>query len=54
MSVIDIPTPGAAVPDDIFVVPTYKLNDRVFSLGNPTQERLHRELASAFAKIEHP
>jgi alkyl hydroperoxide reductase subunit AhpF len=34
-------------PDDVFAVPTYVLNGRVISLGNPTREELVQKLAAA-------
>jgi hypothetical protein len=33
-------------PDDVFAVPTYVLNGRVISLGNPTREELVQKLAA--------
>ncbi len=33
-------------PDDVFAVPTYVLNGRVISLGNPSHEELHQKLAA--------
>jgi len=52
VGIVDIGAHGADLPDDVFAVPTYILNGRVISLGNPTSERLHLELEDAFAKIE--
>lgn len=34
-------------PDDVFAVPTYVLNGRVISLGNPTREELRQKLTVA-------
>ena len=31
-------------PEDVFAVPTYVINGRVFSLGNPTREELVQKL----------
>ena len=36
-----------AKPDDVFAVPTYVLNGRVISLGNPTREDLRQKLVAA-------
>lgn len=33
-------------PDDVFAVPTYVLNGRVISLGNPTREELRQKLTN--------
>ncbi len=51
VGIVDIGAPGATVPDDVFAVPTYKLNGRTISLGNPSKEWLHTELEDAFATI---
>ena len=34
-------------PEIVFAVPTYMLNDRVISLGNPSRQELSRKLAAA-------
>ena len=34
-------------PDDVFAVPTYVLNGRVISLGNPTRDDLRQKLITA-------
>ena len=34
-------------PDTVFAVPTYLLNGRVISLGNPTREELVQKIKSA-------
>lgn len=34
-------------PADVFAVPTYVLNGRVISLGNPTREELCQKLTAA-------
>jgi hypothetical protein len=36
------------LPDGVFAVPTYLLDDRVISLGNPTREALQTRLAAVF------
>lgn len=33
-------------PENVFAVPTYLLNGRVISLGNPTREELYQKLES--------
>lgn len=38
------------LPDHVFAVPTYLLNDKIISLGNPTREALQKRLASVFKK----
>lgn len=34
-------------PDEVFAVPTYLLNGRVISLGNPTRQELRQKLVDA-------
>lgn len=42
------------MPDDVFAVPTYLLNRKVISLGNPTREALHKKLSTTFSKSLSP
>jgi alkyl hydroperoxide reductase subunit AhpF len=44
VKLIDLANPGAFRPDSIFAVPTYLINGKTFSLGNPAPEDLVREL----------
>jgi len=37
---------SAEKPDDVFAVPTYLINGRIVSLGNPTREELMQKLMS--------
>ncbi len=34
------------LPENVFAVPTYLLNDKVISLGNPTREALQKWLTT--------
>ena len=49
VSVVNLDTPGQRVPPQVFATPTYVLNGRVVSLGNPERNgflaRLRAELA---------
>lgn len=36
------------LPDGVFAVPTYLLNGKVISLGNPTREALQKRLTDLF------
>ncbi|MAU01504.1 MAG: hypothetical protein CL608_30575 [Anaerolineaceae bacterium] len=38
------------LPENVFAVPTYLLNGKIISLGNPTREALEKRLASIAAK----
>ena len=38
IEIIDITKPNAVVPDNIFATPTYTLNNKIVSLGNPKLE----------------
>ena len=40
---------AASKPENVFAVPTYLLNGRVISLGNPTREELYQKIASVKA-----
>jgi hypothetical protein len=42
---LDLSTPGVIRPATVFAVPTYVLDGRVISLGNPEQEWLLAQLA---------
>ena len=35
VQVVNMDNPNATVPDEVFATPTYMLNNRVVSLGNP-------------------
>jgi len=36
VEVIDLEAPEVSVPEAVFATPTYMLNDRIVSLGNPS------------------
>lgn len=36
VEVIDLNAPDASVPEAVFATPTYMLNERIVSLGNPS------------------
>jgi hypothetical protein len=40
VDVIDIAASPEAVPEEVFATPTYLLNGRVWSLGNPSEEKI--------------
>jgi hypothetical protein len=42
---VDLSVPGAVRPPNVFAVPTYLLDGRVLSLGNPEQGWLLAQLA---------
>ena len=41
---------AAPRPDEVFAVPTFMLNGRVFSLGNPRQSQLREEIEALLRK----
>src|SRR6478735_10697177 len=47
VEIIDVDTTQEALPDAVFSVPTYTLNGRVVSLGNPDARFVH-ELRALF------
>ena len=38
--IVDMANPSEAIPDNVFATPTYLLNGRVWSLGNPSPEQV--------------
>ena len=47
VDLVDLAEPGAVRPAAVFAVPTYLLDGRVLSLGNPEPEWLLARLAAA-------
>lgn len=43
-----VDTQQATLPENVFAVPTYLLDGKVISLGNPTREALRKRLAAVF------
>ncbi|MEM7331920.1 MAG: thioredoxin family protein [Chloroflexota bacterium] len=41
-------------PDNVFAVPTYLLNGKVISLGNPTREELYQKIAALQGSTKMP
>ncbi len=50
VTVIDLDLPGQSVPPHVVAVPTYVLNGRIVSLGNPEREAF---LARLRAELRH-
>lgn len=50
VELIDLAEPGGTHRDLVVAAPTYILNGRVFSLGNPTAADLHRAVAGLLAE----
>lgn len=48
--VTDLDQPDVVVPDAVFAVPTFCLDDRVISLGTPEWRTLSRKIKSHLAK----
>lgn len=49
LRVIDIDKTDEAIPDAVFATPTYLLNGRVWSLGNPSPEQVRERLSELVA-----
>lgn len=47
VEVVDMSRPEVERPDYVFAVPTFVLNGRVFSLGNPRRSRLAAAVEAA-------
>lgn len=52
VEVVNLSDPAALRPDAVFAVPTYLLDGRVLSLGNPYPATLMRELAAHLGALE--
>ena len=44
LSVVDVAEPQAKVPEQVFATPTYLLNGKLWSLGNPSPEQVRMKL----------
>jgi hypothetical protein len=42
--VVDLADPCEPVPDIVFATPTYLLDGRIWSLGNPSAQQIHASL----------
>jgi len=40
LRIIDLSEPSEPIPESVFATPTYLLNDRVWSLGNPSHQQV--------------
>ena len=49
VEVVDIGDAEVAVPETVFATPTYMLNNRIVSLGNPYPEEIARVIEEATA-----
>lgn len=47
VQIVDIGNPTAIIPEVVFATPTYLLNGRVWSLGNPSPAKVQEILTSA-------
>ena len=54
VEIIDILDSQAVVPDAVFATPTFMLNDRIVSLGNPSPEQVARWVEEAAAIQPEP
>jgi glutaredoxin-related protein len=54
VELVDIVESRAAIPESIFATPTYMLNDRVVSLGNPSPEQVAQWVEEAAAIQAEP
>lgn len=49
VELIDLDDPQAHIPEAVFATPTYMLNDRVVSLGNPSPAEIAQWAKDAMA-----
>ena len=52
VEVVDLAAPASPVPADVFATPTYVLDGKLLSLGNPRPAVLVRRIAAALATAE--
>ena len=52
LQVIDIADPDASIPEVVFATPTYLLNGRVWSLGNPSPAQVTEQLTELLSAEE--
>ena len=50
LSIINLSQTNKAIPESVFATPTYLLNGRLWSLGNPSPEDVQRRLSLALQK----
>lgn len=50
LDMIDISAPEQTIPEIVFATPTYLLNGRIWSLGNPSLEKVHTDLLAALGE----
>jgi hypothetical protein len=49
--IINLDDPASVRPGNVIAVPTYTLNEKVFSLGNPRREEMFAMLTSSFSQV---
>ncbi|GEM_PF-3846075 len=47
LHIVDLATTQETIPEEVFATPTYLLNGRVWSLGNPSPEEIATRLGQA-------
>ncbi len=48
--IINLDEPGAEKPEEVFAVPTYLLNGKIISLGNPYPEQLSAKIMAVLTE----
>ncbi len=48
--VINLDDPSATKPDQVFAVPTYLLDGKILSLGNPYREEMFAKISAALSE----
>ena len=51
VEVVELADSGAALPEGVFATPTYMLNNRVVSLGNPKPDEIARWVSKATSRL---
>ena len=50
LAVVAVDTPGAVVPANVFVTPTYTWDGRIIFLGNPSDQELLAHVRSLYER----
>jgi len=49
LQIVDMGNPSEQIPENVFATPTYLLNGRVWSLGNPSPDQIDQTLNDIIA-----
>lgn len=53
MRLVDVHETEEAIPELVFATPTYLLNGRIWSLGNPSPEKVNETFRNLKEQMQH-